>query len=356
MPGDSEYFRVTSKHFALTYPQCDVSRAVFTARFRELFRPAESNFAREQHQDGSYHLHVFAGFLKRVDVRSARRFDVSIEGRTYHPNIQAARSKRNWLDYISKGNDHDVVQNGRGRNVRGRGKNRGREFASANGPFDISEFNLGERKKMYLDWQFSEQYRIQSSLKSVTWPIELHTAERKYEMLAPDPKIKKRSWWIIAPPNAGKTRWLNRVFAGVAVYTPRMGKYPFEGYADQDIIIYDDRKSVSFEEFSDVLNTWDMVHPVYGEVRYTQQNWKMGHTRNIIVLSNKTIEQSVPEEDVIRMKKRFIQIVNPKLLLPEEESDDDELMGEDGEPIGVPPVTSTQEAAAQGFDVADFQT
>jgi len=103
-----------------------------------------------------------------------------------------------------------------------------------------------------------------------------------------------------------------------------MGKYPFEGYANEDIIIYDDRENVSFEEFANVANTWDIVMPVFGEVRFNTQDWKVGHTRNIIVLSNKTIEQCMKEEDWQRMKKRFIQIVNPVLKPLEENSSDDE--------------------------------
>lgn len=146
---------------------------------------------------------------------------------------------------------------------------------------------------------------------------------RSYAMASPDPSLKKRNWWIVAPPNAGKTRWINKTFKNTNIYCPRMGKYPFEGYRDQDIIIYDDRTNVSFEEFSDVLNTWDFLHPIYGEIRFVTQDWKLGHTRNVIVLSNKTIEESLPESDHNRMKKRFIQIVNPILLSPEEISDDE---------------------------------
>lgn len=300
-------FRVCSKSFALTYPQCPVVRTEFDPIFLKQFEPSQFASAREQHQDGSYHLHVFVSYISRINVRSARHFDVSIAGQTYHPNTQACRDTRKWLRYISKGSDHGVDA------LR-------RMEDQAINPLD---YPIGKRKQIAADLQWSAQYRQLAALADIRYPITLKTSTAEYCMPKPDPRIKKRSWWIVAAPNAGKTRWVNRCFAGQRIYCPRMGKYPFEGYLDQDIIIYDDRKSVSFEEFSDVLNTWNIVHPVYGEVRFLTQNWKVDHCRAVIVLSNKTIEESMPQEDWLRMKKRFIQIVNPTLIPPEELSDDD---------------------------------
>lgn len=142
---------------------------------------------------------------------------------------------------------------------------------------------------------------------------------------------------LVEKTNAGKTRWINKTFAGIKCYCPRVGKYPFEGYADQDIIIYDDREGVKFEEFASVLNTWEINQPIAGEIRYITRNWKIGHTRSIIVLSNRTIEESMPQDDHTRMRKRFIQIINPVLIPPDELSSE----GEDNAPA------AASQAAAQ---------
>jgi len=306
-------FRLCCKQFALTYPQCPVERAVFDPAFDLKFHPFEFASAREQHQDGSFHLHVYVAFPKRVDVQSSRYFDLAFAGQTYHPNVQKCKSREAWLEYIGKGDDHgaDAVS---------------RRPADLSGDlgYDPLSAPLGKRKSRWLDHLWSRQFEVQRALKPVQFPVELRTTERTYVMEAPNPGVKKRNWWIVAPPNAGKTRWLNRTFAGRSIYSPRPGPYPFEGYRDQDIVVYDDREGVKFEEFADVLNTWDIVHPVAGQVRYTTQDWKLGHTRNIIVLSNKTIEEVMPAEDVLRMKKRFMQIVNPILLLDGEQSDEEE--------------------------------
>jgi len=313
-------FRVSGKQFALTYPKCPVSRADFDSAFRLQHVVAEFASARELHEDGTHHLHLFVAFAKRVDVQSARYFDLSFEGKVYHPNVQLCRNKSQWLTYISKGDDHGVDELRRVLE-------------------DPLSYPIGKRKSTAQDLKWSAEERIRRSLRPISYPIVLACEGKQYEMFKPDPRVKKRSWWIVAPPNAGKTRWINKQFAMCAIYCPRMGKYPYEGYGDEDVIIYDDRKGVGFEEFSDVLNTWEFLHPVYGEVRFTTQNWKLGHTRSVIVLSNKTIEESCPEEDWLRMKKRFIQIVNPVLIPPEEMSDDEEV---------APPAAAS--AAAQGLD------
>lgn len=311
-------FRLSCKQYSITYPQCPVPRATFDEAFKLKFRPAEYASARESHADGHFHLHLFCSYLKRLDVRSARHFDVAFEGVTYHPNIQKTKSKVAWLEYISKGDD------------------------CGGGPLDEARYSgdihydplsepLGKRKSRWEDWQWSEAFRVSRQLKAVEFPIKLECEEKKsYEMLAPDPRNKKRSWWIVAPPNAGKTLWLNRTFAGVSIYSPRTGPYPFEGYLDQDIIVYDDREGVTFAEFASVLNTWEIVTPIAGQVRYRTQNWKLGHTRSVIVLSNRTIEEVMPPDDWNRMKKRFVQIVNPKLRSAEEiEEERKEEAGED---------------------------
>jgi len=301
-------FRLKCKQFAITYPQCPVDRATFDAAFKLKFSPDELTSAREQHKDGSYHLHLFVSYKRAVDVQSARHFDVSVGPaagvQTYHGNTQKCKSRAAWLAYISKGDDHGVIDGDIG--------------------YDPLQEPIGKSKSMWVDYEWRQQFRAMRQLTPIDYPIKLVTADKTYEMFAPDPRTKKRSWWIVAPPNAGKTRWLNHTFAGKSIYSPRSGPYPFEGYADQDIIVYDDREGVSFAEFASVLNTWAIIMPIAGQIRYTTKNWKLNHTRNIIVLSNKTIENSMEIDDHLRMKKRFIQIVNPVLMDPNDKSDDEE--------------------------------
>lgn len=68
------------------------------------------------------------------------------------------------------------------------------------------------------------------------------------------------------------------------------------------------------------MSIWDIVCPVFGEVRFRTQDWKVGHTRSVIVLSNRTIQEAMDPGDLDRMRARFLQIINPQLIQPGEES------------------------------------
>lgn len=313
-------FRCSARHFALTYPQCPVARADWRREFGLRFSGCAYWIARETHKDGSYHLHMLVSYKLRKDVQSASYFDVAVDGRSYHPNIKRCWDVDGWFEYISKGDDHDDVPDAAER------------LLCTEPAWRVEKAYHGEL------WRQREL--AARSRPGVVYPVRLVCEGVTYELRKPDPAIKKRSWWIVARPNAGKTRWLNSTFAGHAIWKPRVGKYPFEGYAGEEIIVYDDREP-SFEEVSDVLNTWLIQSPVYGEVRFRTQDWPIGATRSIIVLSNKTIEDTYKMLDVERMKKRFIQISHPVLIKEEEQSDDEVLETESQ--------VQAREAMADGF-------
>lgn len=68
---------------------------------------AECIIARENHEDGGTHLHVFVDFERRFRTRSSSIFDV--EG--YHPNVTASRGKPDQgYDYAIK--DGDIIGGG----------------------------------------------------------------------------------------------------------------------------------------------------------------------------------------------------------------------------------------------------
>jgi len=298
-------FRLQSKHFCITYPKCEVARTEFDREFKLRHTGVEEyQSAREQHKDGSYHIHVYVRYSKRLDVCNTRYFDIEFEGRGYHPNIQGCKNRGKWLEYIAKGTDTSVDV-GRITDV------------------SINEFNpllekLGTRRKLWDDYQWSLEFRDDLLAKPVTWPIELHTEGKTYRMDKPKKDEdgnweKKRSWWIKAEPNAGKTRWINKTFKGVRIYSPRMGKYPYEGFNNAEIIVYDDRNDVTFQEFSEVINVHDYKKPIYGEVRFKREYWVIGEVRTVIVLSNKVMEEMYEGTELSAMRTRFIQIVDPKL-------------------------------------------
>ena len=99
--------RIATKKLLLTYSQCPISiESCFTAlkqilkeRGRKITDYALST---EKHQDGSSHIHAYIELSKRIDTKDMRVFDISWEGKVYHPNILKSKYKTACVEYILK--------------------------------------------------------------------------------------------------------------------------------------------------------------------------------------------------------------------------------------------------------------
>lgn len=96
-------FRVRSKYYSLTFPQCDLAREDILASLREDLPAFKAVVAQEKHQDGSYHLHLYLVFDEIFDCKNERRFDVRSPGGTvFHPNVQKTQNREAWKNYCLK--------------------------------------------------------------------------------------------------------------------------------------------------------------------------------------------------------------------------------------------------------------
>jgi len=103
-------FRLNAKNFFLTYPQCPLPINTLVTKLSGL-RPATYVLvSSEQHADGTPHLHALLCLVDKYNCRNERFFDVTCEGRTYHPNLQAVRNLNDVRTYIIK--DGNFVEQG----------------------------------------------------------------------------------------------------------------------------------------------------------------------------------------------------------------------------------------------------
>lgn len=98
-------FRIDGKRFFLTYPKCTLDKQAALDALKGLL---ESKYlgaivAKELHDDGEPHLHVYLECSSRISVKNARYFD--IEG--FHGNYQTVRSVDASKQYVTK--DGDVL-------------------------------------------------------------------------------------------------------------------------------------------------------------------------------------------------------------------------------------------------------
>lgn len=85
--------------YFLTYPQSDFTHEHVYAALQLVKPVVWARVAREQHQDGNWHIHCIVRFGARLRFRSdARVFD--LDGR--HPNVQVPRKIKDVLEYCAK--------------------------------------------------------------------------------------------------------------------------------------------------------------------------------------------------------------------------------------------------------------
>jgi len=96
-------FRFNAKRAFLTYPRCgDLTKEQLLEFLRDDRGALWYCVGLEQHEDGGNHLHAYAEWADRLDVRDERHFDVAGQ----HPNIQSVRNRASVLKYCQKGGDY----------------------------------------------------------------------------------------------------------------------------------------------------------------------------------------------------------------------------------------------------------
>lgn len=104
-------FRIACRKLSLTYPQCPVSRESMMAFLSSKKNPSIVVVSQEQHKDGNKHLHCFLQYETIFNSSKPTCFDITVDGETYHPNIQPTKDKNNWISYIIK-TDANYLSNG----------------------------------------------------------------------------------------------------------------------------------------------------------------------------------------------------------------------------------------------------
>lgn len=91
-------FRASGKAFFITYPQCPLTPKLIAQHIKNLHLTDYIIATREQHEDGRPHIHVFAIFVDKQNIKRQNHFDIQ----DYHPNVQTARDRKAIKEYILK--------------------------------------------------------------------------------------------------------------------------------------------------------------------------------------------------------------------------------------------------------------
>lgn len=101
-PAKPKKFRINSQQLFLTFPQCPLEPTVVLDKIYSKVNVDKYVVAQEQHKDGNKHIHVYLLLEQKVNIKDANKFDITIDGTVYHPNIQGCRSWKNVVKYVTK--------------------------------------------------------------------------------------------------------------------------------------------------------------------------------------------------------------------------------------------------------------
>jgi len=292
-------FRFNAKKVFLTYPHCPVREQGFLEAFNLRDRVKTCFAKHETHADGSPHLHVYIAFSSKLDLSDPRCFDLityhPVEGQVapaalerYHPNIKRINGPEDTVklyEYLCKD---------------------GNTPSELRGQVDLYRFS----KNFCISYRDRESwlaYRFSTAQQPPTYPI-FGPDGTGY----PDPASagKKRNLWIYGPANAGKTQWLEEKIYRFQNYKVGDTRYPFDNYARQQIIVYDDIKPTA-SHLLVLGNTSSYARPVPGPTRYHQRYIPGGVALWTIVCINTDISTTYAEEEepvITAIKARFIEV------------------------------------------------
>lgn len=209
MELEEHRFNMNAKGWFLTYPKCTLDKEELLEHLKNKRAGLQQAVvSREEHSDGTPHLHVYLYFEERVSIKNARYWDV--EG--FHPNIQVAKSLKAVKDYIKK--DGDILEFGIDYQeelsaIKDHRRALGKRLMDGEALVDVMkdapELMFGF-KKIYEDVEFYKKVKAPLQQKCIgfipnTWGLILPVLESKH----------RHYWFWSDKPNKGKTTWLQNI-------------------------------------------------------------------------------------------------------------------------------------------------
>lgn len=301
-------FRLRAKKIFLTYPQCPLPK--YQAEQNLTFVYGEQLLwyiiAKEQHEDGSPHLHLALEFREEFRTTKPDAFDFVGEK---HGNYQAMKNQLNCVKYVTKGGNY-ISQ---GIDVEailmkkaGKHGEVARLVLEGKTLEEINEENpgyvLNNKRKLeeYIAW--NQKRNLKKTLTGWT-PI---AEEDLRDMDPQDQKIgvwlnnnikqqrefRQNQLYIHGPPKTGKSSFLGKLASMISVYwVPKDEDF----YDDWENGLYD---LAVFDEFTHTKTMQWMNSFLDGSKTYLRQKGRqILKTDNVpvIICSNYTLEQNYPK-------------------------------------------------------------
>jgi len=247
VPQGKKPFRIDSKSFFLTYPQCPLTKeeALNLLKTKLEAKPIRGIVvAAELHKDGSPHIHAYVLLQKQFNCQNVKFWDLG----NYHGNYQKARDINAVVKYISK--DGNIIEEGDiswAEKVDAK-KERRRALAT--------ELIAGTKS---LDQAVVEDPLLLFGLKHLKQDLDTYRQVAIKPLETPD----VRGIWIYGAPGIGKSYKVRELEADL--YSKAQNKW-WDGYTGQKAVLLDD-----FDKpgccLSHYLKIWADRYAILGEIK-----------------------------------------------------------------------------------------
>lgn len=237
------------KSFLLTYPHCELERAVVGEHLKSLGGVVVV-VAREMHKDGEPHIHAWVEFVKKKHIVGCRVFDV----RGFHANIgkikNAKRNTRgNGLKYVLK-EDKEPWSFGIDLEAWKASSKKHRAY--------VGELLItGKKTVREVVEEFPQEiYNIDKLIKNVNL----------FKVLGREipPVIPRRNYWIVGKPRVGKSYAVREAF-GKDLFIKPINKW-WDGYAGESVVLLDDFDK-NHQVLGHYMKIWADNYSFNGEVK-----------------------------------------------------------------------------------------
>lgn len=243
-PKRKTAFRMQGKNFFLTYPKCYASRHTLSSFLQTKGETTYSIVAKEDHKDGTPHLHALVMYKEKLRFSSSTFFD--FDG--FHGNYQTARDTNDVRNYVIK-SDTETLEWGIYQ--------------------DFSEkvskaIQLANRNRLLIDLPLKEL--IDDGKLSIHQYSSIRTARMLYKLdsiVVPD-YMPKECFWITGKPGIGKSRYVRDTYPNL-FYTKPQNKW-WDGYNNESIVLMDDFDKQCFH-LGHYLKIWADCYSFNAEIK-----------------------------------------------------------------------------------------
>lgn len=266
------------KTLFLTYPQCPLTRERVLEHLNTIDTVKEYVVAKEFHQDGAQHLHVYIKF--QTGLRTTE-FTPTLDVDGHHGNYQAVRSFRCVVKYVTK--DNDYITNMSAAQL---------ETPQAKRAKLVEDIKDKSVKELLETGVISI-----NQLRNVQLAKTILTASEPYE------HDDVRGVWIYGPPRTGKSTRARTEYGG-PVYTVDIPTKWMDGYAGEPVILLDDFDDKWPTIWGFNLKRWADKFACIAEVKGGTVQLRHKH---LIVTSNYSLEDMFRSDLILQsaIKRRF---------------------------------------------------